>query len=105
MQKPVKQNEAPALAWSKESISRHQIINIRTSLATSAGLFGASSFGKFLLTFEAILSLHTSGPLSTHLVLFEEASQLQQIVYPKRRSTCGNTVERVSLNNVCHVGH
>ena|ERR1051326_336439 len=105
MQKPVKQKEAPALAWSNESTPRYPIIIIWTSLATSEGLFGASWFGKFLLTVAAILSLHTCGLLSAHLVLFEEASQLQQIVYPKRRSTCGNAVERVSLNNVCHVGH
>jgi hypothetical protein len=66
---------------------------------------GVSLFGKFLLTSAAILYLHTHSSRSARLVLFEEASQFQQIIDPKCRSTCGDAIEGVSLNHVCHVGH
>ena len=75
------------------------------SLATSDALFGVSRFGKFLLTYAAILYLHIHCSLFACLVLFAEASQFQEIVDPKCRSTCGDAIEGVSLNHVCHVGH
>ena len=105
MQRYVKQKEMPALVWSQETVSQYLTIRIRPVLATNDALFGASLFGKFLLTYAAILYLHTRSSLSAHLMLFEEASQFQQIVDPKCRSTCGDAIEGVTLNNVCHVGH
>lgn len=75
---------------------------VTRNLLTSVGL---SLVGKFLLTYAAILSLHSHGSLPAQLVLFPEAPQFQQIIDPKCRSTCGDAIEGVSFHNVCHVGH
>ena len=50
--------------------------------------------------------IYTSGTFLFALpVLFEEASQFQEIVDAKCRSTRGDAIEAVSLKHVCHVGH
>jgi hypothetical protein len=101
----VKQKEPPVLAWSQETTLQHPITHIRSRSIEKRCPFGVPPFGKFLLTSAAILYLHTDGSLFGRLVLFEEALQFQQIIDPKCRSTCGDAIEGVPLNNVCHVGH
>ena len=52
---------------------------INHGLRISDSLFSMPPFGKVFLIYAAILYLRIHGSLSAHLVLFEEASQFQQI--------------------------